>query len=154
MGHYKLFPCWYIHYKLQVKCSCKSKSLSCQTMVACYLSKQLNRWPCHSVSEFLSCSRQLNRWPCHSVSPWVSGWFLISASSEHCRAVENRSFQSVAPSRVKRTRLCRVATANLMINAENPIKIQEIIKLGNQLGQHSQFLWCFSRYMLAKMSFT
>ena len=34
-----------------------------------------------------SCPGQLNRWPCHSLSGWVIDWLLISASSEHCRAV-------------------------------------------------------------------
>ena len=56
-----------------------------------------------------------------SIGDLVSGWFFISASSEHCRAAENRSFQSVGPFRVKRTCLWGVATANLIINTEDPI---------------------------------
>ena len=36
---------------------------------------------------FFSCPGQLNRWHCQSVSEWVSKSLLISASSEHCRAV-------------------------------------------------------------------
>ena len=37
----------------------------------------------------ISCPGQLNRWHCHWVSESLS-WLLISASSEHCRAVVDR----------------------------------------------------------------
>ena len=39
---------------------------------------------CLKVDDFFGCPRQINRWPCHSLSEWVSE-VLISASSEHCR---------------------------------------------------------------------
>ena len=41
---------------------------------------------------FFSCPGQLNRWPCHSVSEWVSeSGFDFSDYREHCRAVVDTS---------------------------------------------------------------
>ena len=46
------------------------------------------------VVYFFSCPGQLNRWHCHSVSEWVSEWvrsLLISVTSEYYRAVVDTS---------------------------------------------------------------
>ena len=47
------------------------------------------------IAKFLfSCPGQLNRWHCHSVSEWVSEWvrsLLISVTSEYYRAVVDTS---------------------------------------------------------------